>query len=77
MPILKKVDKMDPQNYRDKTLLSRLAKLSSRILNRLQRWSEDKSVKSDAQHGFKKGCSTIDASYVLKSIVDLKIANGT
>lgn len=54
VPILKKVDKMDPRNYRDTTLLSCLAKLFSRILNRLQRWSEDKSVKSDAQHGFKK-----------------------
>lgn len=28
---------------------------------------------SDAQYEFKKGCSTIDALYFLKSIVDLEI----
>lgn len=80
VPIFKKGDKMDPQNYRGITLLSCLAKLFSRILNnRLQRWAEENSVISDAQYGFKKGCSTctIDALYVLKSIVDFKIANSS
>lgn len=44
--------KMDPLNYRGTTLLSCLAKLFSRIMNnRLQRWSEDNSVISDAQYG--------------------------
>lgn len=78
VPIFKKGDKMDLQNYRGITLLSCLAKLFSRILNnRLQRWAEESSVISDAQYGFKKGCSTIDALYVLKSIIDFKIANGS
>lgn len=78
VPIFKNGDKIDPQNYRGITLLSCLAKLFSRILNnRLQRWAEENSVISNVQYGFKKCCRTVDALYVLKSIVDFKFANGS
>ena len=71
VPIHKKGDKKDPNNYRGVTLLSCLGKLFTSILNdRVNCWCSKHSKLSDSQFGFKKGHSTVDAMFVLSSLVD-------
>ncbi len=70
VPIHKKGDKSDPSNYRGITLLSCFAKLFTCILNqRISTWCENNDVISDAQFGCRKGRSTIDAVFILHSII--------
>lgn len=74
VPIHKKGDVNDPNNYRGITLVSCFAKLFTTILNnRLKQWSLDNEVITDAQFGFKSNYSTIDAIFILKHLIDTHI----
>ena len=70
IPLHKKGNTSDVNNYRGITLVSCLAKLFSSILNkRLETFCEKDRIITDAQFGFRKGRSTTDASFVLLSTV--------
>ena len=70
VPILKKNDPKNVNNYRGITLISTFSKIFTSILNkRLSNWAESNNVLSDAQFGFRKGRSTVDAIFVLNGIV--------
>ena len=57
-------------NYRGITLLSCLSKLFTSVVNnRLETFCSNFNIISDAQFGFRKGRSTIDAIYILMSLV--------
>ena len=74
IPIHKKGDSDDPNNYRGITLLSCFAKLFTSILNaRLKTWAEVSGNSSDAQFGFKSNHSTIDAAFILKYLIDRQL----
>ena len=71
VPIPKKGDKKDVNNYRGITLTSLFSKIFSNILdNRLRKWSENNNILNDCQFGFRKGKSTVDCIYVLSSIIN-------
>ena len=70
IPLHKKGDKQDVQNYRGITLLSCLSNLFTGILNnRMTTFCNKYSSISDAQFGFKKGHSTVDAIFCLNTII--------
>ena len=70
IPIFKKGDKDNVNNYRGISLVSNLGKLFTSILNeRLKKWSDNNDVITDAQFGFKNGYSTQDAIFALNSII--------
>ena len=70
VPVFKKGDINDPNNYRGITIVSCLGKLFTSILNnRLLQWDKEHNIITDAQFGFKPGVSTIDAIFVLHSLV--------
>ena len=71
IPIHKKGDKSNVENYRGITLLSSLSKLFTSILNqRLYEYLLDQKILKTEQFGFRKGYSTIDSIFTLKSLVD-------
>jgi hypothetical protein len=77
VPIHKQGDVMDVNNYRGITMMSCVSKLFTRILNvRLTNWSRQNDRLSDAQFGFKEGVGTVDAIYVLHSIISKYMSNG-
>ena len=66
IPLHKKGDKNNPDNYRGILLLSILSKVFTHIINsRLTHWTESNSVLNDAQAGFRKGRSTVDHMFTL------------
>ena len=70
VPIFKKGDKNDTNNYRGITLTSNLGKLFTSILNlRVEKWFESNNLLSDSQFGFRKQCSTADAIFILSNLV--------
>ena len=70
VPIHKKGDRSDPNNYRGITLTSCFAKLFTSLINeRLKIWSVKYDVISDAQFGFKANFSTVDAIFLLNSFI--------
>ena len=70
IPIYKKGDKTNPGNYRGITLVRCMSKLFTTVINkRLELFCKNNNSISDAQFGFRKGCSTTDAIYILMSIV--------
>ena len=71
VPIHKKGDKNDCKNYRGITLLSNFGKLFTSVLNkRITFWCEENNTISDAQFGFRKGRSTVDAIFILQSLIE-------
>ena len=55
IPIYKKGDKTNPDNYRGITLLSCLGKLFTSIINdRIAKFVENNSILSEVQAGFRK-----------------------
>ena len=71
IPIFKKGDRNDTNNYRGISLMSCFAKLFTSLLNkRLLYWSQDNDIISDAQFGFKPGSGTRDAIFALHSIIN-------
>lgn len=77
VPVFKKGSDNDVRNFRGITLVSSLAKLFSSVINkRLYDWRERNNVISDAQFGFRKGFSTVDAIFALHSLIEHYINNG-
>ena len=70
IPLHKKGDKSEVNNYRGITLLSCLSKLFTTVLNkRIEKFCTDNNSISDAQFGFRKGRSTVDPIFILHSLV--------
>ena len=76
VPVYKKGDASDTNNYRGITLISCFVKLFTNIINdRLQNWAIYYDVLTDAQFGFKPNFSTTDAMFALKALIDKKLNN--
>ena len=70
VPVHKKGDVSNVENYRGITLVSCMSKLFTYILNKIITVLCDKSnIIADAQFGFRKGRSTVDAVFVLMSVI--------
>ena len=70
IPLHKKGAVNDVNNYRGITLVSCFSKLFTTILNkRIETFCNANTIISDAQFGFRKGYSTVDAIFILMSIV--------
>ena len=70
VPVYKKVDPTLADNYRAITLSSCMSKLFTSILNnRIYSWVEEHEKLSDAQFGFRKERSTVDAIFVLQNLI--------
>ena len=71
VPIYKKDDKTNPDNYRGITLLSCLGKLFTSIINdRITKFVENNNILSEVQAGFRKGYSTTEQIFNLKCLID-------
>lgn len=71
IPIHKKGSKLEAKNYRGITLLNNLSKLFTSVLNnRILQWCDYYDKISDSQFGFRKGRSTIDAVFILNSLIN-------
>ena len=78
MPLFKKGDENDVNNFRGLILVSCLSKLFTAVLNkRVNDWSEKYNTVSDAQFGFKKGFSTVAAIYLRYIVCVRDSPNGT
>ena len=76
IPLLKKGDVGDVNNYRGITLMSCLSKISTGVLSkRINKWCDENNVISDCQFGFRKGCSTTDPSFVLHNLIQKTLNN--
>ena len=65
IPLFKKGDKIDPNNYRGICLLPMLSRVLSRILaTRIRMWAEEMNLLDENQAGFRKDRSTVDATQV-------------
>ena len=70
IPVFKKGNPDDANNYRGITLVSCLSKLFTGILDkRIIDWAEENNVISDSQFGFRRGRSTTDAIFLLQSLI--------
>jgi hypothetical protein len=70
IPVFKKGDQRDPNNYRGISLASCLAKLFTNIINnRLIEWSKAYDTITVAQFGFRNGLSTVDAIFALQTLI--------
>ena len=77
IPVFKKGDKYDANNYRGICLLSCMGKLFTRIMNnRLNKWAENETVICDSQYGFRNNRSTTDCIFIMKGLIDILLANG-
>jgi len=71
VPVHKKGNLNDVNNYRGITLTSIFSKIFSMLIDtRLRKWANDNNVLHDNQFGFVKGKSTVDCIFVLTSIID-------
>lgn len=77
MPIFKKGDLDETDNYLGITLMSCMLKIFTTILNnRLMKWSDRNSVITDAQFGYRLGVGTLyDTIFALQSIIDKHLSN--
>ena len=74
IPVYKKGEYSDTNNYRGITLTSCFSKLFTVLINeRLKCWANENSLLTDAQFGFKSNYSTVDAIFVLKSLIDRQL----
>ena len=70
VPIHKKGDKNNPDNYRGVALTSVVSKIYTHILNkRLNNWAEEEEINIEQQAGFRKDYSTVDHMFTLYAIV--------
>ena len=81
VPMFKKGDRNDPNNYRGVCLLSMGRRIVARIVStRLTKWAEDMQLLDDDQSGFRSGRSTADATQVMMRLqedgIDLKKRGG-
>ena len=71
IPIFKKGDCNDTNNYRGITLISCMGKLFTSVLNaRLLKWDGENNIITDAQFGFRPGHSTVDAIFILQTLIN-------
>ena len=76
VPIFKKGDIENVENYRGITLLSVVGKLFTSILNnRLNDWVENYNVYIEAQADFRKGMGTTDNIFILHGLISHCINN--
>ena len=74
IPLLKKGDDKNPNNYRGISLLSVVRNKFTAILNkRLYTWAEHEQKISKEQAGFRKGYSTVDHIFTLTSVITKKL----
>ena len=77
-PIYKDGDRRNPNNYRGISLLSKVGKLYSSILNRrLVKWTEENGIVLEEQGGFRPGRGCSDQIFVLMSILKGRIGKKT
>ena len=70
VPLHKKGDYNNADNYRGISLTSVFSKIFIGILNtRLKAWSDRNNIITEEQAGFRKGYSTIDNAFILHSII--------
>ena len=75
IPLFKKNDVNDVNNYRGITLISCFSKNFTGVLNnRIYKWAEENNIVSDAQFGFRQNMSTVDAIFILNAAIN-KILN--
>ena len=73
IPLFKKGNKNNTDNYRGISLLSFISKCYTSVLNkRLVSWAEENDKSSDAQAGFRQGYSTTGHIDTLNAIVEIK-----
>ena len=71
VPVPKKGDLSDVNNYRGITLTSIFSKVFSILLdNRLRKWADNNDVIHDCQFGFRKQRSTVDCIFILTCIIE-------
>ena len=74
VPIHKKGSVYDVNNYRGITLGSCLSKLFTSVVNkRIEKTCNEHNLISDAQIGFRKGRSTVDAIFILMSLYNIYV----
>ena len=75
VPLFKKGNQNDPNNYRGISLCDISSKLYSSIINnRLQEWIEQNNLTGECQAGFKKDYSTVDHMYTLMAMIQKQFA---
>ena len=75
VPVFKKGNKNDTNNYRGLALLSCVGKLFCTIINnRLYNWIEDNEILNEFQAGFRRRRACIDQCFILMSLIQLKIS---
>ena len=75
LPLFKKGDCNDPNNYRGISLCDVTGKLYSCVINnRLQEWIDENNITGEHQGGFKKGYSTIDHMFTLLALIQKQFA---
>ena len=71
VPLHKKGNRNDPNNYRGISLISTLSKVFLHILNyRLQEWSEEHGMITEEQPCYQRGYNTLDNLFTLHGIVE-------
>ena len=71
VPLLKKGDKNNPNNYRGISIVSCFGIFFSNILNnRILAWEIDHNTLTDVQFGLRSGLLTVDAFFVFQSIIN-------
>mgnify|MGYP005949918315 CR=1 FL=1 len=76
VPVHKKGDIDDVNNYRGISIVSCFGKLFTSVLNnRILEWDNKYDILTDAQFGFRPGLSTVDAIFVLQSLINKTLCN--
>jgi hypothetical protein len=71
VPVPKKGDLSNVDNYRGIMLTSIFSKIFSYLLdNRARKFAEENNILTDCQFGFRQKRSTIDCIFVLQTLID-------
>ena len=77
LPLHKKGDVNNPNNYRGITISDVSSKIFSAVINnRLQEWVEEHNITGEHQAGFKKNYSTIDHMFTLLAFIQKQFSLG-
>ena len=69
-PIHKSGSILDPENFRDISLINSTSRLFTNILTvRIQTWAENNNIIDESQAGFRKQYSTVDNIFWLQAII--------
>ena len=75
VPLFKKGNQNDPNNYRGISLCDISSKVYNSIINnRLQEWIEQNNLTGECQAGFEKDYSTVDHMYTLMAMIQKQFA---